>query len=93
MPLRAFRLRWTVGLVFSVRSVRSFCSTMTDNNPLAHAPADLLPDWMLKGRTRVLNNGTEAFDSSNDKAVGVVYYWMQRDVRTRDNWVRALCVL
>lgn len=50
-------------------------------------PSNELPSWMLPQRTRVL---TETETVSNQKTSkgndGCVLYWMQRDVRTVDNW-------
>lgn len=73
-------------------------STTIENKPVVHAPEALLPptDWSstFKERTRVLNN-VDATKSKNDKSKSsksskssskCVVYWMQRDVRTSDNW-------
>jgi deoxyribodipyrimidine photo-lyase len=43
-------------------------------------PSDNLPSWMLQERTRVLNDRPVADDGD------CIVYWMQRDVRTVDNW-------
>lgn len=53
-----------------------------DDDPpgVQHVPQDDLPDWMLSERTRVLAS------SSSTKKGKCVVYWMQRDVRTVDNW-------
>jgi len=45
-------------------------------------PSTELPSWMLPQRTRVLTKTESNADSSGD----CVLYWMQRDVRTIDNW-------
>ena len=51
------------------------------DSEVAHAPYSLLPDWMLPERTRLLTT------SADLKASGkCIVYWMQRDVRTVDNW-------
>ena len=44
-------------------------------------PKEHLPDWMLKERTRMLTSETLM-----PKDAKSVVYWMQRDVRTADNW-------
>lgn len=59
-------------------------------------PDRYLPGWMLKERTRMLTDGsvmlppeTESSSSSSassSESCSVVMYWMQRDVRTLDNW-------
>ena len=56
---------------------------LTSNNvaPVRHVNAGDLPDWMLCQRTRVLNTITTPKANGNS-----VVYWMQRDVRTVDNW-------
>ena len=48
---------------------------------VTHAPDSLLPDWMLPERTRFLTTTKDL--KKNGKSV---VYWMQRDVRTVDNW-------
>jgi deoxyribodipyrimidine photo-lyase len=44
-------------------------------------PSNFVPDWMKEERTRMLTKT----DQPKDKGKSVVY-WMQRDVRTADNW-------
>jgi len=78
-------------------------SHLVTSSPPVHAPADLLPSWMAKERTRVLNGASVSVDelwnkSDDDKgdskpsfsSSSSVVYWMQRDVRTVDNWALAL---
>mmetsp|Transcript_16398 Transcript_16398/g.37950 ORF Transcript_16398/g.37950 Transcript_16398/m.37950 type:complete len:754 (+) Transcript_16398:124-2385(+) len=49
-------------------------------------PSNELPPWMLSQRTRVLTE-TEIPSTKNlDGDENCVLYWMQRDVRTVDNW-------
>lgn len=50
---------------------------MSSTNTLRHV--DNAPSWMLPERTRVLN-------CNENKSGKCVVYWMQRDVRTVDNW-------
>jgi deoxyribodipyrimidine photo-lyase len=50
---------------------------MSSTNSLRHV--DDAPSWMLPERTRVLS-------SNGNKNGNCVVYWMQRDVRTVDNW-------
>lgn len=55
------------------------------NKPVKHVEEALLPKGFRKERTRVL---TDSKTSTNkDKSV---IYWMQRDVRTVDNWALVL---
>lgn len=51
------------------------------DSAVTHAPDSLLPDWMLQERTRLLT--TTMGLKANGKCV---VYWMQRDVRSVDNW-------
>ena len=44
-------------------------------------PSAVQPDWLKEERTRMLGTTTEP--KANGKSV---IYWMQRDVRTADNW-------
>lgn len=46
-------------------------------------PSTELPTWMLSHRTRVL---TDTEKVSTDNKTNCVVYWMQRDMRTVDNW-------
>jgi deoxyribodipyrimidine photo-lyase len=63
--------------------------TLTNIENPAHAPASLLPNWMLAERTFALT--PQLLEQPKTK-VGKqlpgssVVYWMQRDVRTVDNW-------
>ena len=54
--------------------------------PLRHVSKSLLPDWFLPERTRVLTDNVE----TPKDACSCVVYWMQRDVRTVDNWALLL---
>ena len=59
------------------------------NEKVQHIAKDRLPAWMLKERTRILyQNETGA--SADSSSAGSVVYWMQRDVRTADNWALLL---
>ena len=57
------------------------------NEKVQHIPKEHLPDWMMKERTRILY---ENRSRSNDHNKQVIVYWMQRDVRTTDNWALLL---
>jgi len=50
-------------------------------------PSAELPSWMLSKRTRVL---TETKIVPSDNSNDCVVYWMQRDMRTQDNWALLL---
>lgn len=56
--------------------------TMTYVTTSHPVPKDNLPKWMLKERTRMLTS-KEIKIKEDGKSV---IYWMQRDVRTLDNW-------
>lgn len=64
------------------------------NEKIRHVSKELLPDWMLAERTRVLCDApvgaTESAEAGAPPAqpeqTRSVVYWMQRDVRTADNW-------
>lgn len=66
------------------------------NEKVQHVAKDLLPEWMLAERTRVLSMSPSLADTHNAKAAAAgassssVVYWMQRDVRTADNWALLL---
>ena len=45
---------------------------------------------MLKERTRVLRKGVVPGGCNRNSSNGVILYWMQRDVRTQDNWALLL---
>lgn len=51
------------------------------DSAVRHVDQESLPSWMLAERTRYLT------ENSDEKETGkCVVYWMQRDVRTQDNW-------
>lgn len=64
-------------------------SKMTDEsknnnlvNAVHHVSDDMTPSFMRKERTKILTKDTKAI---NNKGTAV-YYWMQRDMRSIDNW-------
>jgi len=55
--------------------------------PVRSAPAQLMPRWMNRHRTRVLTQvETTKPPPKTNSQQGCVLYWMQRDVRASDNW-------
>ena len=63
---------------------------MLPSQPTIHyVPKTVLPDWFRQERTRVLTDPSLEIKVADD-ALSTVVYWMQRDVRTVDNW--ALCL-
>ena len=57
------------------------------NHPVVHAPASLLPKWMLPERTKCLTSPDIGVPSpSKTNKQQHVVYWMHRDMRTVDNW-------
>lgn len=57
------------------------------NGAIRHMDEDTLPRGMLPERTRIL---TSKDVEPKEGAGGSVVYWMQRDVRTSDNWALTL---
>ena len=55
------------------------------NLPVRHLDKSILPECLHKERTRVLTP-----DDLEAKEGGSVVYWMQRDMRTTDNWALIL---
>lgn len=55
--------------------------------PIPHCAENLVPTWMGRERTKVITSpdvvSPKVIDGSNNQCV---YYWMQRDMRTADNW-------
>lgn len=60
----------------------SLMSPLDPSPKIVHAPKDLLPPWMLETRTRILTSKTISPKEGGKSVV----YWMQRDVRSCDNW-------
>jgi deoxyribodipyrimidine photo-lyase len=56
-------------------------SMLASNTAVQHVDSNALPDWMRCERTKVLNSHTTPKESGKS-----IVYWMQRDVRTVDNW-------
>jgi len=85
----------TFSTATATSSATTTSNSNTNNMPFPYVydgdrpvPATELPSWMLPQRTRVLTE-TETETASNGKNTkdkNCVLYWMQRDVRTVDNW-------
>lgn len=60
-------------------STASAMSYVTSSDPV---PKANLPSWMMKERTRMLTSKDVKMKNEGKSVV----YWMQRDVRTADNW-------
>jgi deoxyribodipyrimidine photo-lyase len=56
-------------------------SADASNSAVTHVHDALLSDWMRPERTRVLTSTTTLKETGK-----CIVYWMQRDVRTVDNW-------
>lgn len=56
-----------------------------DFPPVPHVAdeTDLIPQWMNKERTKVITVPNVLEPKTGGTCV---YYWMQRDMRTKDNW-------
>ena len=81
---------WIVGIPSfqKNRVLRTKMSASTSeivNGSIRHLDQDILPQCLLKERTRVLTS-----DEVLPKDGGSVVYWMQRDMRTSDNWALIL---
>jgi deoxyribodipyrimidine photo-lyase len=59
-------------------------TSSTSESTVQHV--DQIPSWMLPERTRVLRNHQSKINADHDLSESSVVYWMQRDVRTVDNW-------
>ena len=57
------------------------------NGAIRHLNKEMLPEGMLPERTRILTS--DEVEPMKD-GTGSVVYWMQRDVRTSDNWALTL---
>ena len=65
------------------------------NEKVRHIPKEQLPDWMMPERTRILyenHQREDQIDTTTTTKKNIVVYWMQRDVRTTDNWAWLLAV-
>ena len=61
------------------------------NYTVKHLDEKELPSWMMPQRTRILSTSQPSFSSTNTANTnGSILYWMQRDVRTTDNWALLL---
>ena len=88
IPTSTFSKRTRTGS--TTTSIRTSISNMSSdsNEPFPyiydgnHAVPDL-PSWMLSQRTRVLTESETVLDDNKNDCV---VYWMQRDMRTIDNW-------
>lgn len=60
------------------------------NEKVQHIAKEKLPSWMMRERTRILYESPNHSTHQRDK--DVIVYWMQRDVRTTDNWALLLAV-
>lgn len=78
---------------FAFRSFASIAKTTVDmivnQNPVQHVPKSELPEWFIPMRSRILTDPTITTEASITKE-GSVVYWMQRDMRARDNWTLCL---
>ena len=63
-------------------------NTTALTSKVKHIPGALCPSWMKKERTRLLSSGEMTMAGA--EAGGCIVYWMQRDVRTADNWALLL---
>jgi len=61
---------------------------LTNDATIEHVNKEELPSWMLTERTRILNKSQKSCNINSK--TGSVVYWMQRDVRTVDNWALLL---
>lgn len=57
------------------------------NDTVQHINEEELPIWMMPERTRLLSKTQPSFGNKQlETTEGSIIYWMQRDVRTVDNW-------
>jgi deoxyribodipyrimidine photo-lyase len=81
-PTRFYRRANTCRCPMSSSSSSSSFQYITSADPVPD-----LPSWMLSERTRILSKGDN--DNTADGS-NIILYWMQRDVRTQDNWALLL---
>jgi deoxyribodipyrimidine photo-lyase len=66
--------------------------TQDEYPPIPHCAEDLIPTWMGRERTKVITSSDVVSpkvidgDCDGNQKNQCVYYWMQRDMRTADNW-------
>lgn len=58
----------------------------SDASAVTHAPDSMIPEWFNAERTRLLTPGAPSIKDGKRKKGDCVVYWMQRDMRTVDNW-------
>lgn len=68
---------------------KSSVNMIVNQDPVQHVPKSELPEWFIPSRSRILTDPKITTEASISKE-GSVVYWMQRDMRARDNW--ALCL-
>ena len=84
--IRAAYTASTTTTTTTTTTTNSLMETLS-NKPVDYAPTSLLPDWMLGERTKCLTSATMLPKSaSSSSSSSCVVYWMQRDMRTSDNW-------
>jgi hypothetical protein len=54
--------------------------------PIPHVPNTLIPEWFNQERTKILTTPSVVEPKAGQQQSQSVYYWMQRDMRTEDNW-------
>lgn len=72
----------------STAAAATNAETITNATTIRHLDEKLLPKGMLKQRTRILTS--EDVGERSTAASAAVVYWMQRDMRTSDNWALTL---
>ena len=73
---------------FAITRIMSTSQTLA-NGEVAHIDKEELPDWMKPERTKILSTAQRSFSKPSNN-IGAVLYWMQRDMRTTDNWALLL---
>jgi deoxyribodipyrimidine photo-lyase len=74
--------------ITATRRLFSAMAVLENETKVQHVANEFLPDWFKAERTRVLNHSDGKGATKKDG--GAVVYWMQRDVRTVDNWALLL---
>ena len=70
------------------RKKRSKSAAAEVESSILHVGDDLLPQWMNREWTKVLTGPDVGInsDGSGSDSDRCIYYWMQRDLRTVNNW-------
>lgn len=84
-PLKSWNLAQPSEL--TIRTMSS--SQQLSNGEVIHVDEKELPEWMMPERTKIVSTKQKNFSKPSSNT-GSILYWMQRDMRTVDNWALLL---